>query len=326
MYYESYKKKPAKKRRVRRSFGGWIAHFLLKLLSLALVILIVGAGILYALPVSLFCIEPEGYDLSLTDGLPSSRINVLLLGMDVLNDNSQRSDTIIIASIGYQTLKLTSVLRDTVVDIPGHGSGKINAAFSYGGPELVMKPLNSNFDLNIMHYLAVDFTSLVALVDAIGGVEIDISEAEMEQINRNVYNSRRVFRPLGYTATELTQYGEGVHLDGLQALGYARIRKIDSDFVRASRQRTLLNAMIKKVRSNIWNPLMLYRLTDALLNAVQTNLSLVQLISLGEKALFAGEPGQMRMPVDNTYTDNGSTIKIDDRQANIDAFRRFVYE
>ena len=112
MYYESYKKKPAKKRRVRRSFGGWIAHFLLKLLSLALVILIVGAGILYALPVSLFCIEPEGYDLSLTDGLPSSRINVLLLGMDVLNDNSQRSDTIIIASIGYQTLKLTSVLRE----------------------------------------------------------------------------------------------------------------------------------------------------------------------------------------------------------------------
>ena len=190
----------------------------------------------------------------------------------------------------------------------------------------MMKTLNSNFDLNIMHYIAVDFTSLVALVDAIGGVEIDISEAEMEQINRNVYNSRRVFRPLGYTATELTQYGEGVHLDGLQALGYARIRKIDSDFVRASRQRTLLNAMIKKVRSNIWNPLMLYRLTDALLNAVQTNLSLVQLISLGEKALFAGEPGQMRMPVDNTYTDNGSTIKIDDRQANIDAFRRFVYE
>ena len=184
MYYESYKKKPAKKRRVRRSFGGWIAHFLLKLLSLALVILIVGAGILYALPVSLFCIEPEGYDLSLTDGLPSSRINVLLLGMDVLNDNSQRSDTIIIASIGYQTLKLTSVLRDTVVDIPGHGSGKINAAFSYGGPELVMKTLNSNFDLNIMHYIAVDFTSLVALVDAIGGVEIDISEAEMDQPQR----------------------------------------------------------------------------------------------------------------------------------------------
>ena len=326
MYYESYKKKPTKKRRARRSFGGWIAHFLLKLLSLALVFLIVGAGILYALPVSLFCIEPEGQDLSLTDGLPSSRINVLLLGMDVLNDNSQRSDTIIIASIGYQTLKLTSVLRDTVVDIPGHGSGKINAAFSYGGPELVMKTLNSNFDLNIMHYIAVDFTSLVTLVDAIGGVEIDISEAEMEQINRNVYNSRRVFLPLGYTATELTQYGEGVHLDGLQALGYARIRKIDSDFMRASRQRTLLNAMIKKLRSNIWNPLMLYRLTDALLNAVQTNMSFIQLVSLGEKALLAGEPGQMRMPVDNTYTDNGSTIKIDDRQANIDAFRRFVYE
>ena len=326
MYYDSYKKKPARKRRQRRSFSAWIVRFLLKLLALVLVLIVAAAGILYILPVSLFCIEPSGTDLSLTDGLPASHINVLLLGADMLRDDSQRSDTIIVASIGYQDVKLTSILRDTVVDIPGHGADKINAAYAYGGAELVMKTLNANFDLNIMHYIAVDFVTLVEIVDAIGGVDIDITEEEMTQINLNVYKSRNVFRPLGYTATELTEYGEDVHLNGLRALGYARIRKTDSDFRRASRQRTLLNAMLEKIRNNLWNPVMLWRLGDAILNALDTNMSMVQLLSLGEKALMSGEVGQLRLPVDGAYSDDGSSLKITDRQANIDAFRRFVYE
>lgn len=326
MYYESYKKKPIQRRKVRRrSFGTWLAHFFIKLLVLILVLLIASAGILYALPVSLFSIEPEDKDLSLTDGLPMNRINVLLLGMDTLNHNSQRSDTIIIASIGYQSISLTSILRDTTVDIPGHGSGKINSAYAYGGADLVMKTINSNFDMNIMHYIAVDFVSLVEIVDAIGGVDIDITQSEAEQINKNVYDSRKIFLPLGYTSTELKEYGDGIHLDGLRSLAYVRIRKIDSDFVRASRQRILLNAMIKKVRSNLWNPVMLVRLSNAGFNALDTNMSVVQLLSLGEKALLSGEIKQMRLPVDGSYTDNGSSIKINNFPTNIDALRKFIY-
>lgn len=325
MYYESYQK-PKKRRRRRRSFGAWLVHSLLKLIAAVLILAILAAGALYALPVSFFRIEPNDNDLSLTDGLPGNRINILLLGTDVLNHDTQRSDAMIIATIGYKTLKLTSILRDTIVDIPGHGSGRLNSAYAYGGPELVMKTLNSNFKLNIMHYITVDFVALVKIVDAIGGVEIDISEAEMQHINNNVLLSRKVFLPLGYTATELTEHGEDIHLNGLRALAYARIRKIDSDFMRTSRQRTLLKAMLMKIRDNLWNPVMLYNLGEALLSSLKTNMSAVHLISLGEKALFAEDIKQMRLPADNTFHDNGSTLTISDMNTNIKTFFTFAYE
>ena len=326
MYYESYQKKPARKRRRRKSFRAWFTGLLLKLIIWVLVLAAVCAGLLYAVPVSFFMIEPRENNLSLAGDLPSDHLNVLLLGVDVLNDSSQRSDTMIVASIGYQDVKLTSFMRDILVNIPGYGTGKLNSAYAHGGPELVMRTLNERFDLNIMHYVTVDFVSLVEIVDAMGGVDISISEAEMEQINKNVYSSRKVFAPLGYTATPLTEYGDDIHLNGLRALGYARIRKIDSDFMRTSRQRTLLKAMIGKVRANLWNPFMLYKLGDAVLNALDTNMSLVQLVSLGEKVLAAGDISQMRLPVEGSYSDNGSSLRITDTKANIEAFRRFAYE
>lgn len=326
MYYEAYERKPRKRRRRRRDAMGCLGALALRLAALALGLAILAAGLLYALPPALFAVEPEGAALSLASDLPSNRANVLLLGTDVMRQSSQRSDAVIIATVGYGTLKLTSVLRDTVVDIPGHGRERVNAAFAYGGAELAMRTLNENFGLNIMHYAAVDFVALAEIVDAVGGVDIDITEDEMAQINANVKASYFVFQPLGYTATELTRYGEGTHLDGLQALGYARIRKIDSDFRRANRQRILLNAILKKIRSNLWNPVMLVRLGRAVTHSVQTNMSVVELLSLGEKALAAGGADTLRLPVDGSYTDNGSTLRIDDRQANVEAFRAFAYQ
>ena len=166
---------------------------------------------------------------------------------------------------------------------------------------------------------------LVEIVDAVGGVDLEITDAEREQINYNVKSARKVFRPLGYTAAELLQSGENTHLTGLQALGYARIRKIDSDVTRAFRQRKLLNALLGKIRGNLWNPVMLFRLGRAIMNSTRTNMSAFQLISLGEKALAAGRAEQLRIPVPDSYDDNGSSLKITDWQANIGAFQTFVY-
>lgn len=331
MYYEEpYREKKrtskGRSRRRKRSFGGVLLELLLRLIALLLALALLGLGALYALPVSLFAVEPEGVELSLTDGLPEDRINVLLLGLDALRESRQRSDSVVIASVGYGKLKLTSVLRDTMVAIPGYGNGKLNAAYAHGGAELVMRTLNEAFDLNLMHYVAVDFASLVSVVDAIGGVEVDVTEAEAQLINQTMDKDRSKFEPLGYTAPALTQSGERTHLNGVQALYFARIRKLDSDFSRTRRQRALLSAMLGKIRSGLWNPAMLVRLGRALANACVTNLSPLQLISLGLKALAAGAPEQLRLPVDNTFTDDGSSLRIDDRQRNIDAFRMFAYD
>ena len=327
MYYEEpYRKKQKRARRPRRSFGGWLLALLLRLVALVLTVLLLGGALLYFLPVSLFAVEPEGVELSLTDGLPSDRANILLLGLDARSENTRRSDSVIIASIGPGKLKLTSVLRDAVVNIPGHGADKLNAAYAHGGPELVMRTLNEALRLNILHYVAVDYTALIRVVDALGGVELDITEAERDKINSSINGRRARMEALGYRAPDLTQYGENTHLNGLQALSYARIRKLDSDFVRASRQRALLEALLERLRASLWNPVRMTRLAKAILGSVDTNMSLLQMISLGEKVLAAGPPDQLRLPVDGTYNDDGSALKITDMQMNVGAFQTFVYD
>lgn len=323
MYYEAFT--PRKKKKSRRGGClGWLVGRLIRLIAVLVVLAVLAAGILYMLPTALFMVEPTA-ELSLTDGLPSTPFNVLLLGVDTLDSGSQRSDTMIIASIGDGPLKLTSIQRDMRVDIEGHGRGKINAAFAYGGPELAMRTVNEALDMNIMRYVVVDFTVLVRMVDALGGISMDITEAEMTHINKNVWLSRRVFAPLGYKYEELMKYGENVQLNGLRALAYARIRKLDSDFVRTSRQRAVIEAMLDKLKARLWNPVTVVNFITTGLGGVQTNLSPVELLSLGEKALFAGGMEQLRLPMDGTFSDNGSSLTVTNRTKNIEALREFIY-
>ena len=327
MYYEQYRKKGRKPPPEERlSPGGWLISLLLRLVALTAAIALLAGALLYVLPPSMFAVEPEGANLSLTDGLPMDVINVLLLGTDVENSGIQRSDAMLIASIGFGKFKLTSVIRDTLVNIPGHGQNKLNAAYAYGGPELVMRTINETFGLNLMHYAQVDFAALAAVVDAIGGVVIpEISQGEMEYINENTRKSGKVFAPLGYVPQELTRYGQNIRLDGLQALSYARIRKIGNDYGRAERQRTVINAIVERVRANLWNPVMISRLLKAVMASVNTNMSALQVMSLGEKALMVGRAETFQLPVKGAYTDDGSKIILDNRTACRDAFIRFVY-
>ena len=318
MYYEPYEKKRGRKRRRRR--GGCLGRLiglLLKLLALALAVC---AG-LYFLPTSLMMVE-KSEGLSPTDGLPGSPYNLLVLGVDTLSEGAQRSDTMMIASVSGGGVKLTSLQRDLMVSIPGPGQAKLNAAFAYGGPELPLRVVNEPFGMNLVRDVVVDFTALVKMVDALGGVEVDVTEAEREQINKNVRYSGRVFAPLGYTYEELTVCGGNTHLSGLQALGYARIRKIDSDFVRTSRQRTVISAMLDALKARPWR---LASFARAALQGIDTNLSAVELVSLGEKAIVGGVDGALRLPVDGSFTDDGSRLTMTDAQRNIDALYEFLY-
>lgn len=329
MYYEPYRgkrKTPARSRGRRRGFGEWLTLGLLRLIALALAVALLALGLLYALPPGLFAVEPEGVNLALTDGLPLNCVNVLLLGTDDLREGAQRSDAVMIASVGYGKFRLTSVMRDTLVDIPEHGRNKLNAAYAYGGPEMVMRTLNQNFGLNIMHYAQVDYVALVRVIDAIGGVNLAITDAERERLNATMREAKKIFAPLGYTAHEVTQYGDDIHLDGLQAASYARIRKIDSDYMRTSRQRTLIAAILNKIRSNLWNPAMLSRLWRTVMDSVNTNMSMLQILSLGEKALLAGSVEQLRLPVEGSFTDDGAKLEVTSYPSNHEAFVHFVYD
>ena len=159
-----------------------------------------------------------------------------------------------------------------------------------------------------------------------------ISQAEIEQINANnspYAGSTNVAADLGYMPAPVREYSEDgatpVHLDGLQALGYARIRKLDSDFMRTSRQRRVVQAALTALRGRLYDPGMYVRLANVLFGTVETNMNAVEIASLGMKALVCGEIEQMRLPVDGTYDDNGSSIAID-ASANAQALREFIYD
>ena len=329
MFYED---RPRQRRRRRRS---GLLGFILKLLIRVIALLLVAAAIAYALPVGLFMIDPEA-SLSPASGLKSSRFNVLLLGVDVESKEAQRSDTVIIASIGYNTCKLASVMRDTVVNIPGHGKQKLNAAYNYGGAELTARTLNENFGLNITKYVVIDFIALAEILNAMGGVDVRITRAEQDEINENIKSAwRKVFAPAGYVATvtsflDLDFSGAdadgyiSAHLDGFQALNYARIRKLDSDYTRTFRQRKLISAIVARAKKIWYNPIAVVRVVKQLSKRLVTNLNPLEIVSLALKAAFA-EPEGLRLPVDGTYTDNGSALTDVDFHANLEAFKQFAY-
>lgn len=194
--------------------------------------------------------------------------NIALFGVDS-RDNSfsnTRSDCIIIISINKKTndVKLTSVYRDTYVQIDGHGLDKINHAYAYGGPELAMSTLNKNLDLNITEFVTVNFETVKTVVDSIGGISLTITNAEAEQIGLSS----------GGTYT----------LNGDEALAYSRIRKIDSDYQRTERMRTVIEAVFDKVKALDLSSLSNF--VDTILPLVSTNISSNEIIAMLPSVLF----------------------------------------
>lgn len=131
-------------------------------------------------------------------------------------------------------------MRDSYVDIGGW-MDKINHAYFYGGPEQAIAALNSNFGLNITDYMTVDFSSMADAIDAIGGIYIDVDYEEMQSLNINVREVAPEHKPL-------QDYGEHIWLDGTWAVGYARIRNIDSDQARTGRQREVVMAIVDELK------------------------------------------------------------------------------
>jgi cell envelope-related function transcriptional attenuator common domain len=179
--------------------------------------------------------------------------NIVLFGVDSRAnelDKQTRSDSIIIASINKYTqkVKLVSVYRDTYVYInEKHGYTKINHAYAYGGPELAISALNQNFDLNIKDFVTVNFSALSNVIDALGGVTIDIKPDELKYVNAY---TRDVARINHTKCVYLKSSGTQV-LSGTQATAYCRVRYTSGgDFTRAERQRTVMKQIVKKAKSS----------------------------------------------------------------------------
>ena len=172
-------------------------------------------------------------------------INIALLGIDSTDSTSGRSDSIMVATLDpiHNKLKLTSFMRDSYVNISNYGYDKLNHAYAYGGANLAINTLNTNFGLNITDFVAVDFASLPKIIDSLGGITIDITEEELNYINGYINNINSVS---GTNSPIITTPGAH-HVNGVQALAYSRIRYTSGgDFKRTERQRTVLTALFNK--------------------------------------------------------------------------------
>ena len=188
-----------------------------------------------------FSAIPLGHaDKDRIGGSGSDLMNILLIGQDSREgEEGARSDSMILCTYNKATqeLTMTSFLRDLYVPISGHGSNRINAAYSFGGADLLKKTIEQNFNVAIDGSIEVDFTHFSGIIDELGGVEIELRQDEAEEINRQ-------------TGSSLT---EGMQtLDGFQALTYARIRKldIDGDFSRTNRQRKVIGALVASLQDS----------------------------------------------------------------------------
>lgn len=232
--------------------------------------------------------------------------NVLVIGTDTRDPEQERgrSDSMILVSMNSRTkeIYMTSFMRDAYVEIPGNGSGKLNAAYSYGGPELLMDTLESNYDIRVDDYVMITFAACAEMIDAVGGVELTISDEEAQAVNEILISE--VNEIMGDDREDdLLDSGGTLTLDGKQALSYSRIRYVgNADFERTERQRTVMQQVMEKAKKN---PLRLASICMSALPKMTTNLSVGALYGYAVTTpfkLIGYETAQQRIPADGTFS------------------------
>ena len=250
-------------------------------------------------------------------------INILLVGADKRSSWKEdgRSDSCMIATIDKKNekLKITSLMRDMYVDIPGYGKHKFNAAYSYGGVELLYKTILSNFGVSVQGYAIVDFEAFRKVVDTLGGVEINLTEEE-----HSILMSR-------YHRTSVLKLKPGINnMNGTQALAYCRLRQDKkADFGRTERQRYVLNQIFLSMKSqpiSKW-----YETAEAIMPEISTDLSSDTILGYLKDIIFMGTTDieQFRIPVDGSFENgsaNGQDILEIDMDENRNALHDYIYE
>lgn len=234
--------RPGRTRRRRLGWGKSIGLFLLVLLIISLV----AAGISYwrldrAVRASNAKVSADARQVLKTPpgGILSSPVNILFMGSDQRPDEPARADTILLLRVngGKKTISQLSIPRDTLVDIPGYGEGKINSAYAFGGPALMIQTVQEFTGVPIHHYVELNFSGFPAIVDQLGGVDIDVPRTIDAQY------------PVGYDWTDVHFDSGPQHMNGDRALVYVRVRYSDDDFQRMGRQQQFMEALQKKFTS-----------------------------------------------------------------------------
>lgn len=258
-------------------------------------------------------------------------INILLIGNDSRQNAADgRSDAMILLSVSEHTRKIymTSLLRDMYVEIPGRENNRLNAAYSFGGAELLLETVEQNLDIEVNRYVQVNFEAFAGLVDAVGGIDLELTKKEIEYINGYLVEYNMLTdRPQGTDEMDASQGGL-LHLNGAQALAFSRNRDLGSDFGRTERQRKVLSAVFEKLPGVLLESPK--GLIEELMPNLTTNLTKSECITLSLMALKLLKYGmeQESIPLKDTYKSvkiRGMSVLEVDFDANIRYLKEMLY-
>lgn len=240
--------------------------------------------------------------------------NILLAGVDGNNlEKGNRSDSMMVLTIDEKNndIRITSLARDTYVQIPGYGEEKLTHAYAYGGPALLLQTIDKNFGLKIDKYAAVSFSSFEKIIDALGGVEIDVLPKEVSYIQGVDSAGKQT-------------------LNGAEALAYSRIRYADDAYQRDNRQRTVMQAAYNKLASN---PGDLMEIGNTILGYTKTNMPPMEIFKLANKVIkmnFTEFP-QLEFPLDGhregkTLSQEKGWVILWDKEYNNEQLKKFIFD
>lgn len=279
----------------------------------------------------------------------SKVLNLMLFGEDNRVEGVEdhgRTDTMLLLSIDnvHKKLKLTSFQRDTFVYIPGHGYNKINASYTFGGATLSIQTIQANFGVKIDRYAVVDFDSFKDIIDSLGGVEMEVTQDEIDYINYQMYKNEQS----GGNRTTITEQPGVIRLNGQEALWYARDRGLTigedgneigisgDDWDRTDRQRKLLTKMVSDLKGASLDEIA--SIVNTVGPKITTNLKKEEILGLVSNSLsyisYPVVPNYVpnehlwyyNSPGDETWDICGSCILITDMEAQRKALAEFIYE
>lgn len=273
-----------------------------------------------------YLVLPEDYQEPVTGH--TGEFKLLLIGVDTDDPKIKgRSDTMMLAVLNKKNneLKLISFMRDLYVQIPGKAHNRLNAAYSFGGPELLKKTLDKCFHVKPDGYLAVNFAMMIKLVDSIGGVEIEVEPDELKPLN-GILEYYNYLKKRPEHEGRLEKAGRQV-LTGLQTMSYARIRKIDSDFERVARQQRVMMAIFHKIKRMSVDDIL--RVMEENIDSVATDITMQQAMQLAGDltAMDSITTRYLRIPVVNGARStmlNNAYFLIPNLAKNQKAIERFL--
>ncbi len=307
----------------------------LTLISIIVIIALFGVGFVYSKLNKIYVKDDAKKASEKSEGTMVEGItNILLVGTDgEYVEKGNRSDSVMLLTIdsNKKAIKISSIARDTYVDIPGYSTEKLTHAYGYEGIDLLKKVFEVNFDIKVDKYVAVNFVSFMDIMDELGGVEVNVEEKDIKEINKYIdacydyYYDRK-----GEVKKEYITKSGVQKLNGYQALAFSRIRYTDDAFARDNRHRDVAESVYKTFLKS--GPEEYKRCADILLDNTKTNISPIEMMNLGYTMFNINDMNieQFQFPLEEYR--NGHIISKQkgwvlewDKEPNLKAWHEFIY-